>query len=221
MPAAQDHLGYGLNSDEDDDFGSTVVQPVRKGRSLFFSWGGGQSASQEGDALGGSPEEEWVLEDPVSSSPSFPSKSPVVQLRGRERNEQNQAELAPWESDEQGEDWEDATLPAHPHATNSQPVNSLSGEEQLSGSPDIHSYIHDLPSSEPLHSEFSASDEDFPEAGPSLHPAEQSEALAGPDGDSGDAPARDSPAAAVPASAALAAGEAAGFRAGSGYERYE
>ena len=58
-------------------------------------------------------------------------------------------------------------------------------EEPLAGNPDVHRYSEEV-SSELLDSDSPGSDADFPEVAPALHPAQQSEALAGPDGDSGD-----------------------------------
>ncbi|ASS65658.2 MULTISPECIES: DNA translocase FtsK [unclassified Paenibacillus] len=167
--AAADHLGYGLNGDDDDDYGSTAVSPSpRKGRSLFFSWGGQSRDSQEADADG-----EWMIDEEPAGKPAA---APAVSIKAREAKERPPAaDPAPWDDqDEEGEDWEDASF--HGNAFPADPVPG----GQTAG------LVAEADGTDP--GEWLAED-DFPAPAPSRHPAEISEALAGPEGDGEPSPA--------------------------------
>ncbi|WP_339278553.1 DNA translocase FtsK 4TM domain-containing protein [Paenibacillus sp. FSL W8-1187] len=171
--AGPDHLGYGLNADgEDDDFGSTVAAPAAKSRSLFFSWGSRKDeGEQEGSA--GEADKEWLMEESALSQAKAAVK-PSISLRGRQAEPPRDA--APWEDDD-GDDWEDAqpfpaALPPAVSAVRpeSEPLPEPAAADRSAGLLDDAA--------------------DFPIPPPAVHPAEQSEALAGPEGDGEGAPAQ-------------------------------
>ncbi|SDT47221.1 DNA segregation ATPase FtsK/SpoIIIE, S-DNA-T family [Paenibacillaceae bacterium GAS479] len=177
--AGSDHLSYGLNGDgHDDDYGSTMVTPApAKGRSLFFSWGSkaAQEEMEEQEDNNGD-DGDWAMEESaLRQAASKSRKAPVVNLRGHNTADPiGQSQPAPWE-DEEGEDWEDASGPLAP-----------SGSKLSAGSMSTFSEPSSMDDRdrETFHAANADDQEEFPVAPARIHPAEQSEALAGPDGDS-------------------------------------
>lgn len=168
--AAADHLALGLNGDDDDDYGSTTVSPSpRKGRSLFFSWGSQNQEGQEADEEG-----DWLIDEEPAGKPAG---APAVSIKGRESKERvlPAADPAPWDDqDEEGEDWEDASFQGNPFPAVPVPGAQTGGLDAEADGTDSGEWL---------------AEDDFPAPAPSRHPAEISEALAGPEGDGEPSPA--------------------------------
>ncbi|MCM3745949.1 DNA translocase FtsK [Paenibacillus pasadenensis] len=179
----QDHLSYGLNGDtDDDDYGSTIT-PVRpKAKSLFFSWGNKQG-EQEQEEETETEESDWMMEESALRQAARTSRqAPLVSLRGRSADTPlPQQDKAPWEEDEEGDDWEDSALAQHTSAARA--AGTSNNADVLPAADTAAGW------SEPAGADSDDTGleegQDFPPAAPSLHPAEQSEALAGPEGDNG------------------------------------